>query len=182
MSDPDSRRGLRATADLFTEAEIEREVERVASMTDRDLDDALRSQGLDPDQPFDLEKMLPEPPAKTAPVAALRPRPQWNLWLVAASFAAMAVASVVALRSTPTDPDVAGGEGPQPTASPSALARAETLRGEAERACAQQLWGACAQRLDHAKALDPEGERQERVRRWRAAIAEHRFNSKAGPD
>jgi hypothetical protein len=199
MSNPDSPRGLRAVDDLLAEAQID----RIASMTGPELDDALRSQGLDPDEAWDLEKMLPgapaaseasaegpaktESPVRTAPVAVLRPRSRWNLWLVAASFAALGVCAVVAaLQSNPTNPGVAGNdEGPQPPAPVTALAKAEKLRDEADRACQRELWGLCAQALDQAKALDPQGEGQERVRQWRRVIAEHPsplLDSKPGPD
>jgi hypothetical protein len=204
MSKPDSPRGLRAVDDLIAEAQID----RIASMTGPELDDALRSQGLDPDAAWDLEKMLPEepitserpagaeapaktesppgtaPPPRTAPVAVLRPRSRWNLWLVAASFSALGVCAVVAaLQSTP---GVAGnGEGPQSPVTASALAKAEALRDEAGRACQHELWSLCARALDQAKALDPEGEKQERVEQWRALIAGHEsplLDSKPGPD
>jgi hypothetical protein len=70
---------------------------------------------------------------------------------------------------------------PAPPAPPVALANAEALRGEAERACVQQLWGACEQKLDAAKAIDPDGESQERVRQWRDVIAASRAPRKPGP-
>jgi hypothetical protein len=114
----------------------------------------------------------PAPPAKRAPVAIRSPRPRREIGLVAASFAALCVGAVVAaLEPNPASPVADKGDNPRPASS--ALATAASLRDEADRACRQQLWGACAQRLDAARALDPDGERQERVRQWRSAIAEH---------
>jgi hypothetical protein len=177
MSDGDSRRGLRAMAKLFAEARIE----EVASMTEPELDDLLRSQGLDPDETPDLAELLPPPPAKPTPVVPLRPRPRWGVWLVAATFAAMGVAAVIAMQSNPEVAENDAGRAPETPRPPAALAKAAALRAEAERACAQGLWGACEERLDEAKAIDPEGEIDDRVRNWRTAIAGSHLKLRPGP-
>ncbi len=49
---------------------------------------------------------------------------------------------------------------------------AKSLRDEAEKACAQQLWGTCTDRLDEAKKIDAAGESEERVQRMRGMIRE----------
>ncbi len=56
---------------------------------------------------------------------------------------------------------------------PTPQERADKLRDEAEKACAQELWGRCVDRLDEAKHLDPAGETGARVQALRATIVEH---------
>jgi hypothetical protein len=55
-------------------------------------------------------------------------------------------------------------------APPTARELAERARDEAERACAEQHWGACNTRLDQARDLDPAGESEPRVVSLRKAI------------
>ncbi len=168
MSKPDSTPGLLAVRQLLDEAQVE----RVATMTGPELDEELRSQGLDPHDAFDLEAMLPPPVAKPAPVLVRPLARRADLWLIAASFAALGLSvAVAAFQADPAQPETADGPAPEGPAGPAALARAEALRDEAGRACSQKLWYSCAQRLDEARALDPEGDAQERVRDWRKAIA-----------
>jgi hypothetical protein len=165
------------------------EAERAANVTVAEAERELANAGFDVDterrasearvRPR-VDRRPPKSAAKPTPVAVPGLRPRRELWLVAASFAALCVGAVVAaLESNPTNPVADNGESPRPASS--ALATAAALRDEADRACRQQLWGACAQRLDAAKAIDPDGEGEERVRQWRSAIAEQqgrRFDSK----
>jgi hypothetical protein len=162
---------LRATMKLFAEAQLE----RLEAMSPEELDASLRAQGLDPDKPFDLEKMLPPEPAASAPTATVPAaaesavtapaapvvplRPKGRSWRVPAmawiALPAAAAILFLVMQPKPVDP----------------VARAADLRAEATKDCDQQRWKDCARLLDEANDLDPAGESEERVARLRQAIA-----------
>lgn len=151
---------LRTTMELFAEAQLE----RVSEMSSEELDEALRSQGLDPKEPFDVEELLaklpPEddatasPPVSPppAPVVPLAPKRRSRLRSLA-WIALPAAAAVLVALEVPTSP------------------RASSLREEATKACDERRWTECARSLDEARELDPSGESQERVVKLREAIA-----------
>ncbi|MBV9948255.1 MAG: hypothetical protein JOZ69_15490 [Myxococcales bacterium] len=66
---------------------------------------------------------------------------------------------------------------PGPLPSPAARERAAALRATGSAACEAARWDECERRLDEAKALDPGGEDEARVRQWRARIAAARAAS-----
>jgi hypothetical protein len=166
MTKPEGPRGLEAAIQIFEEAQVE----RLEAMNDEELDEALLAEGLEPKRPaagaHNAEKAPPRP-VPIAPRASKR-RPQWIVWAAAA---ALAVAAIAALAL----PSLGGGRAPEAQVDPKnpsadALARAEKLRDDAARACAQGLWGSCAQKLDEATALDAAGEDAERVVHLRAVL------------
>jgi hypothetical protein len=185
MSKLDPARGWQFAMKLLAEEELE----RIDKMSDAELDEAMREQGLDPEAPQDVEPLLAKIPAAPAPVVdlATRRRGRPVVWLAAAAVVAAAASVFAVLKGPdllvwwrgPTLPIAQIDAAPEP---PAALVRAEALRDEAERACSQSLWGACQQRLDDAMALDPGGEGQPRVLRMRGAIAAARPDLAPGPE
>jgi hypothetical protein len=60
---------------------------------------------------------------------------------------------------------------------------AAAFREQAFRACGQQMWTLCEQKLDEAKNIEPEGESNPRVQQAREAIKSASHNdSKSAPD
>lgn len=185
MNKPDPARGWDFAMKLLAEEELE----RLDKMNDAELDEAMRKQGLDPEEPQDVERLLAKIPATPARVVPFptRPRGRSAVWLAAAAVAAAAASVFAVLKGPdlvawlrgPTLPIAQIDAAPEP---PAALVRAEALRDEAERACSQSLWGACRQRLDDAMTLDPAGERQPRVVRMRGDIAAARPDLTPEPD
>jgi hypothetical protein len=151
MSKRDLPPDLRATMKLFAEAQIE----RLEAMSPEELDDTLRAQGLDPNEPIDLVGMLPPEPA--APVVPLRPKRAASRVPVLAWIALPAAAAALVAFPLPK-PD-------------ERITRAGELRDDAAKECDQKRWKECARALDEAGDLDPAGESEERVERLRVAIA-----------
>jgi hypothetical protein len=157
-------------------------------MSDAEVAHELDAAGIDAAQIPSAERLLAKaaPPASVtsiAPASRVAPRRgPWALWLAAAAVAALTVGIV----GTEAQEIVAWWKGPEAPAPvkvtpgpvqvtpapslPTALVRAAALRKEAAQACAMALWGTCGQRLDDARALDPEGEHQDDVRVMRARI------------
>jgi hypothetical protein len=114
-------------------------------------------------------------PAPRRPVSHVRAR--WVVWSAAAALA-VALAAVSATNYDAMMALFRRGDhrwdiGPDEAGLPwNEVARhqAEKLRDEADEACGLQLWARCSARLDDAKALDPAGESEERVQRWRQKI------------
>lgn len=82
---------------------------------------------------------------------AVRKRTQWLTMLVAAALGALIVMSIVRRN-----------EDRRPS-RPSARARAELLRDDAIKECAEGRGSECATLLDAARRLDPTGEGEARV-------------------
>jgi hypothetical protein len=60
---------------------------------------------------------------------------------------------------------------------------AAAFREQAFKACGQRMWTLCQQKLDEAKAIEPEGESHPRVQRAREAIKSASHNdSSAAPE
>lgn len=179
MSKPDPARGWDFAMKLLSEEQID----RVANMSDAELDAEMRRLGLNPADHPDVEELLEKLPRAPAPVVPLAPRRRrWPVLLAAAAALAAAVPLALQMKDW-----LAGGGGPiaqidagRPVPSASqALVRAEALRDDAERACAEALWGTCEQKLDDAQALDPGGEREPRVVRMRVDLAEAQIRRQA---
>ncbi len=182
MNEPDPVRAWEFAMKLLADEELA----RIDAMSEAEVERELAALGIDAAEIPSAERLL----AKTAqrpsvtPLAsakrASRGRGSLVVWLVAAAFAAVAV--VIAGTKAPAI--VAWWKGP-PMTSPeadampelwvrSSLAHAESLRNEAARACEEGLFGACEQRLDEARALDKDGEAQDKVVRMRAKIDDAR--------
>ena len=112
---------------------------------------------------------VPNAGARGAP-SARRSRAVRATWLVAAALACLALALVWwrAPRehvASPITPDTATGA--PPPAPPPAPERAAALRAEAAHACEGRRWVECLAELDHARELDPAGDEDAEVQRWR---------------
>jgi hypothetical protein len=160
------------------------EIDRVAALSDAELDSELRELGADPDavraegEPWRERAMAaarqPPPKPPVVPRAPAR-RTRWEVWLAAATlgavvvtFVAMNGAAIVA-RFKGTD-DIRPDEGGLAPSNEVARGRAQKLRDEADEACERKFWGACEARLDEANKLDPAGETHERVQRMRKMV------------
>jgi hypothetical protein len=172
---------------------LEEEADKLATMSDEEFDRAMATLP-DPPNVLGVEEMMArsgrgarekdagpaatksDGAAKTAPpapssVRPLRPkRPNLIVWLAAAAVGAFAV-GVVVLNQPPVTVghgrDAGGG-------STTPHERATELRDEGLAACGNQLWDTCEKRLDDAKAIDPDGEKDPRVIEARKALARGR--------
>jgi len=162
---------------------------RLESLSDADLDRELREAGIDPEEADGRllaalaeggERPARDDPARArtgaggpAPAAGLSDRPASSVrrvyppWgarvLKAAPWLAAAAAILVVVFVFPR---LRGGEGARP-----APTRAGMIRDAALKACQEARWADCEAQLDEAKALDPAGEGDPRVRGARAQIA-----------
>jgi hypothetical protein len=103
-------------------------------------------------------------------VRPLRPkRPNVFAWLAAAAVGAMALVIVL---NRPPETVGHGRDADGGVVTPGD--RAAKLRDEGLAACSRQLWEACEKRLDDAKQLDPDGEKEPRIVEARKAIARAR--------
>lgn len=104
----------------------------------------------------------PEPPARAEPVQPARVtvlRPTWRRMAVIAPVG-LALAAGIAVVVSPyvTEQRVSAHRPDDPS-----LVRARALRQEARDDCDARRWEACVQKLDDARALDPEGDGAEDV-------------------
>jgi hypothetical protein len=160
------------------------EIERVAALSDAELDSELRKLGADPvavraeGEPWREQAVLAaRQPRPKAPVVPRKParRTRWAVWLAAATLGAVVVAfaamngPAIVTQFKAAD-DIRPDEGGLAPPSLVARRRAEELRNEAAEACERKLWGTCESRLDEANKLDPAGETQERVQQMRKRV------------
>ena len=193
-----TERGKRTDAEVWqalekVAAEVG-ELERIDALSDDELDRELRAAGIDPAEAAklgqDLRVRAPPQASRMAPQTPAprerSPRPprklQWVAWGALAAVAALVVAGLA------KRPDYAASPPPDDHGADSdALATkheaAAKLRDDAFGACAQGLWGACAEKLNAARALDPAGEQDAKVLAARRAVydAEH-ADAGPGPD
>jgi hypothetical protein len=92
-----------------------------------------------------------------------------SVWLAAAAVGGLALVLVL---NRPPETVGHGRDGGGGIVTPGE--RAAKLRDEGLAACSSQLWEACEKRLDDAKQLDPEGEKDPRVVEARKAIVRAR--------
>jgi hypothetical protein len=110
--------------------------------------------------------------AQAQPLSSAPRRMQW----VALSATAAIAAAVIAIFAM-TGPAIVATSRPQSSAPDTGDAaakpdsipqqRAGQLRDEAYKACEEEKWRMCLQKLDEAKALDPAGDTNPRARGWR---------------
>jgi len=192
-----SERGKRTDAEVWqalekVAAEV-RELERIDALSEDELDRELRAAGIDPAEaaklgqdlrvraPPQASRMSPPAPAPRERSSRTPRKVQWVAWGAVAAAAALVVA-VLAKKpedaaSAPPDDHGAGSD-----ALPKHDAAAK-LRDDAFGACALGLWGACEEKLNAARALDPAGEQDAKVLAARRAVygAEH-ADAGPGPD
>ena len=168
----------------FVENELAQdEAERIETLGDAELDAELRREGIDPARAPTAEQLLARaaalapasppverrsvPPVRVPPVPA-KPKAaasRWSRGRMAGALLLAAAFGVVLVFVVNGQPDIVV----QPHfRSPREVA--EELRDDAEQECARGAWGACADRLDDARRLDPAGESEARVQAARRAV------------
>jgi hypothetical protein len=182
----------------------QQELDRIKGLGEKELDEELVAAGFDPAEVRTIGQEAIEKAAREAgiegagekptPVQAeaspgqrsgaqvepLPSRPRKMRWFALSATAAIA-AAVIAAMSGPANVARAptGADAPEtgvavPATESGLQQRAAQLRDEAFKACEKAQWGACLERLDAAKRLDPAGEANPRVRGWRGT-AERRM-------
>lgn len=146
------------------ESALDDEMEAVLEMSPEERRRELHEAG------FDLEKVhaqadaLGAEPVRPEPVAVLRPKRSRRA-VVAAAVIALAAGIALVVRSALEPTPVAAHH---PDQAPAA-ARARDLRAEARDDCAAKSWATCLEKLDEARALDPDGDESPEVQSLRRA-------------
>jgi hypothetical protein len=149
----------------------EAELERVGALSDDELDRELLAAGIDPSEAAKVgqaDLARPPKPERKAPRTM-----RWVAWAAVAAAAALVVGGLARkppivgsarLGDPGLDPDVA-----------TRRQQADAMREAAFGACDQGLWVSCEEKLNAARALDPEGEREPKVLAARQSVfaAEH---------
>jgi hypothetical protein len=134
---------------------IDAEMERVLAMTPEGRESELRAAGVD----LKAERVK----ALEGRGKAIRAVPRRSvlrlLMPLAAVLAGLLGVLVVVGRMSPSRDVVDTAPRPPP--------RANELRKEAFAACDAQRWEECLQKLDEARKMDPDGEREARVQEYR---------------
>jgi hypothetical protein len=173
---PDPARGWRFVEKLLAEEGLE----RLDKASDEEVERQMRAQGVQTSRVPSAEELLEKAAARAkrrqakgtyatidadraAKVVATPVPPKRVRWVPILAAAAMGAVGVAVAVNRPGE-DAAGGA--------SARARAAKLRDEGIAACAAAEWTACEERLDGARALDEEGEKDPRVIAARKAMKE----------
>jgi hypothetical protein len=185
MSDEPKRKPTaQEVLDAIEESDADDEAERILGLSDEALDRELAEAGFDPAvvrrRGRELAEQFTQAPTGTSGVshagkaAPAGPRrriaSRWGVALLAAAVGAAAVGVTVAVPdllpkrdARPVPMDAASSA----TAPP--LSSAGPLRDQAMRACDEHQWRACLEGLNAARALDPDGDADERVQATRRA-------------
>ena len=172
---PDPARGWRFVEKLLAEEGLE----RLDKASDEEVERQMRAQGVQSSRVPRSEELLEKAAAyarrkqakgtyaaldadRAAKVVAPPVPPKRARWVPILAAALGAVGVVIAVNRP--GEDAAGG--------PGARARATKLRDEGIAACAAAQWAACEERLEGARALDEEGEKDPRVIAARKAMKE----------
>ena len=173
---PDPARGWRFVEKLLAEEKLE----RLDQANDEEVERQMRAQGVHSSRVPTADELLEKAAAcarrkqakgtyaamdadRAARVVATPLPPKRVRWVPILAVAALGALGVVIAVNRPGE-DTAGG--------PSARARAAKLRDEGIAACAAAQWATCEERLDGARALDEEGEKDPRVIAARKATKE----------
>jgi hypothetical protein len=171
---------------------LEEEADKLATMSDEEFDRTMatlpdppnvlgvdeimaRARRRPGDKASDLVASNADGVAKAAQptssnVKPLRPKKtSVFVWLAAAAVGALALLIVL---NRPPESVAHGRDAGEGVVTPGE--RAAKLRDEGLAACSSQLWETCEKRLDDAKTLDPEGEKEPPVVEARKAIARAR--------
>ncbi len=168
----------------------------VVALTEAQLDERLRRDGLDPEELERAALSLLEEQAPGAPVQAVaqvvdlsdarKRKLRAPLWLAAAATTAVAAGAALYAQLAPFEGAAAGPSrtpAPEPTeptsapeAAPDPLVEAAQLRAQAKDALEALDRIECRQLLDRARELDPAGEKTPEVRQLRDAC-----NARTGP-
>jgi hypothetical protein len=151
---------------------IDEEMARVLAMTPEERESELRAAGVDVEAERVKAREWPERAGagegrgearERTPTNKLRAAPRRNvirfLTPLAAALAGLLVVMVVVGRLSPSHDY--GSTAPKPGS------RADQLRETGFAACDAQRWKECLQKLDEARKVDPDGEREARVHEYR---------------
>jgi hypothetical protein len=161
------------------------ELDRIAALSDEELDAELRAGGVDPQDAARVGQALLDDAASAdgrvvklpagaagaveararAPRAGRRP-----IWVWAGGLSAAAALALVIATMARRDDGVTGA--PPSPGTADARERAAALRRQAFDACNEGRWARCEEQLDDAKAFDPDGESDPRVQAWREKLRE----------
>jgi hypothetical protein len=142
------------------------ERDRLAAMSERDIDEELRGLGVDPDDAAELVEHAMDPRRRVrGGIDVSPPERPWRTWVGYAALGVAALLLVVARR-----PGNWGVRPVNPDDTSSRQAGAAKLRAEAFAACAASEWVVCEIRLDAAQEIDPAGEAAAPVIAARQAI------------
>jgi hypothetical protein len=158
------------TWETIEEVAAEAQLDRWKGMSDAEVRAALEAEKVDPARLERLRKLVgagaaagasAEPAGKVVSMDERRKGRRWTrgtLWLVAASLAGYGALQL------------GGGVGAPHPPETEAQLRARSLREEAFAACDEGKAGACREKLDEARALDPQGEKAGEVTAARERI------------
>ena len=164
MSNQDPKRSASELWEALEDQAMDDEMEAVLAMTPEERRRELREAG------FDLERVdaqadaLGAAPAPPAQVMVPRPK-RLRVAVVLPLAAAVAAGAAVIVH-------VASSLAPVSAARPPAIIRADALRQDARNACGAQVWRACLDKLNEAKALDPAGDEAPEVQALRRAAGD----------
>ncbi|HLK37974.1 MAG TPA: hypothetical protein VKU41_14535 [Polyangiaceae bacterium] len=130
--------------DVIEKMALEDDIERIAKMSDAEVDEELARGGFDPAKVRERAEAL----AAGARKRASRRRPWWP---AAAAVTALAAGMAVVVGVAREDGRV--------TSGPPPAVQADRLRRDALAECRERRFTACERMLDEAKELDPGGER-----------------------
>jgi hypothetical protein len=159
------------TLETELDADFDAEMKAVLAMSPEERRRELLEAGFDLDKVHaqaDALGAAPVQPGATpvAPVTALRPKRRPSFVIVPMAFALAAGVALVVESVLPPAPVAR----PHPELSPAVQAAA--LRKEARDACEARSWPVCLDKLNEARALDPDGDRAPEVQAlWTAARA-----------
>jgi hypothetical protein len=162
--------------DVIAEQAIDDEAERLAHLSDADLDAELAAAGVDPEQvnakgaelaaqllgsqPVQAVPQAPPPaePAKVVHLAAARSKRRPRVWLalVAAAVAAIGGGALIVANQGPPPPPPGPTVVPAPS-RPAPLLLADALRDLAHTECQLKKWDECLQHMNEAADEDPAG-------------------------
>jgi hypothetical protein len=176
-SKPDPARGWQFVEKLL----VEEELAELEKMSVDEVESELRARGLDPSRVSSAEELVAGAQARAArkngattkadagpsaakvvPMPVRSKKARWLTMLAAAALGVLIWMVVAQPHAKRIDVD---------SALPrSSRARAELLRDDAAKECAEARWSACEERLDAAQRLDEAGESEARVVGMRRAI------------
>jgi hypothetical protein len=167
-----TKRTAKELWDALDEATLAAELESELALTPEERRQELIKEGYDIDKVHaQADAFFASLPAKAAAgpqaeaVPAPRPKRMRAAVIVSASLALAAGAALVIKAAQPPPP-----VGARPPLDPQVV-RAEALRREARDACDAHVWKTCVDKLDEARALDPEGDGDPEVQALRRGAA-----------
>jgi hypothetical protein len=153
--------------ELVEEDVAAQELDRIAALSDEELDAELRAGGVDPQAAARVgQAVLDDAASAEGRVVKLRR----SIWVWAGGLAAAAALALVVANVARRDDGVTASP-PRP-GTPQARELAAALRQHAFDDCNASRWARCEEQLNDAKSFDPDGESDPRVQAWREKLRE----------